>query len=246
MKRGYDNGNFDVPVGKRVYRAIEKKKGYIKRQPVMLVRAPLATRGFYPRSSSLGRRELKTIDALEVRINPVTGLAAPTFALLNGVATGDDFNSRDGRQIVIKSIYFRADLQPYGNTMSYGDTVRCMIVQDTQPNGVIFTVGDLFTATTNTYGSVAMNNLNNRSRFKVLMDKQVSMDPAIYAASVLTGGNPSTKTIKKFIKCHIPVQYSGTGATIASIATNSLYLVVFSDNQLVDFRSSTRVRFVDV
>lgn len=224
------------PLGVAVRKAAQKV--------VAFSRAPFATRGFFgdPVSS---RKELKTIDTLEQRINPTTSINAPTISLLNGVATGDDFNSRDGRQTVIKSINFRASCQPYGNTMSFGDTMRVMIVQDSQPNGATFLTGDLFSATTATYGAVGMNNLNNRSRFKVLMDKQISLDGAIYAGSVLTGGNPATKTIKKYMKCHIPVQYSGTGATIASIATNSIYLVAFSDNALIDFKWSSRVRFVE-
>lgn len=257
MKRGYSTQWGDtatelvVAKPKRVYatrtvvRRPVARRGYYARAPLAFQRAPLATRGFFPQGTGAAK-ELKTIDSLEVRINPTASLNAPTLALLNGVATGDDFNSRDGRQILLKSIYFQCEVHPYGNTMSNGDVVRVMIIQDSQPNGAIFTTADMFSTTSATYSSVAVNNLNNRSRFKVLMDKKIALDGAVYAASVLTGGNPSTRQFKRFIKCNIITQYSGTGATIASISTNSLYLLVMSDNSLCDFRSSTRVRFQDM
>jgi len=78
------------------------------------------------------------------------------------------------------------------------------------------------------------------------MDKNLVFPGAVYAAGALTNGSPCARWVKKFMKCNSEVIFSGTGATVGSIASGSLYLVlVGANNQSLDFDYAARVRFID-
>jgi len=201
-------------------------------------RAPIASRGFYG-TQRRSPQERKLIDTV------VTDSAMDTtgtVTLLNGCATGTDFTNRIGRKINVKSILVRGLAEPQDGT-TVARFLRWMLVLDTQPNGALATITDILTTST----SLSPLNLNNRDRFKVLVDKQM-----------LNGGGDTTATqafsdrnssiTHKYKKCNFDTIYDGTGATIADIQSGALLLVTIGSAAAgsgSDMTYYARVRFVD-
>jgi len=153
--------------------------------------------------------EKKFIDSTQ----PIAALAGSAILLMNGSATGDDFNNRNGREIKMKSLYLRIT---GANTVDQESCVRVMLVYDKQPNGNTPAITDvLVSADVN-----AANNLNNKERFITISDK-------VYTCS--TAAKRSWLT-KKYKRLDTSTQYSGTGATVASIATGALFLILIPQN----------------
>jgi len=201
---------------------------------------PIARRGFYGqwnRPGALGP-ELKTID---VTSGPAAFATTGAVLLLNGVATGTDYNTRVGRKILLKSMNFK--LSTYINSACpNGDIIRTMIVYDTQANGAAPTVANIL----QTVAWDSPMNLDNRDRFKVLYDKYRSIPAYNYAAGAITTGDFSSPLVKVYKRLSYDVNFSGTGATVGSIATGSVYLLTISFNGSgVGYYVNSRIRFID-
>jgi len=200
---------------------------------VLSIPAPLRTGGYYGMAA---RGEKKTIDVDPTTFEVTT---TATLNLINGVATGSDFTDRIGRKIKMTSWSIRAFWAPTDSLVDTS-TMRFMIVLDLQPNGAAATITDILKSS----NVVSQLNLNNRDRFRVLMDKVVTSGP-LTAAFV---GTPITGSFKKYKKCMQDVIFSGTLSTIGSIATGALYFVTLGNNGAGAGRNitwSSRVRFVD-
>jgi len=201
---------------------------------------PAARRGFYGqwnRPGALGP-ELKTVD---VTSGPSAFSTSGAVLLLNGVATGTDYNTRVGRKVLMKSMNFK--LSTYINSAcGTGETIRVMIIYDTQANGAAPTVANIL----QTAAWDAPMNLDNRDRFKVLYDKFKSVGAYNFTAGAITTGDFFSPLFKVYKKINLDVNFSGTGATIGSIATGSVYLLTISMNGSgVGYYINSRIRFVD-
>lgn len=109
--------------------------------------------------------------------------------------------------------------------------VRVMIVYDRQPNGVFPDIDDLLyafdndgTTTPDAYNitTMAFNNLNNKDRFMVLLDKKFTVGSA--------GGNLGV-FVKKHRRINLETQYNNTTGTITGIQTGAFYLLEFGEQQ---------------
>lgn len=169
----------------------------------------------------------------------VTG--STTGVLLNGVAEGSDNTNRIGRKTLIKSVSIKGQFaisQTDLGSVAFpenGDTVKVAIVLDTQPNGALAAITDVWT----TGGPFAHRNLDNIERFQVLQED-------IYSVG-LTG--PNAVAHQRYSKVDIPVRYTGTAAAIANITTGSLIMFVLDNNgsgaNQGIFNGITRVVFTD-
>ncbi len=158
--------------------------------------------------------------------------STPTFTLANGTQTGDDVTNRTGRSVKFENVDLRFILT--NNATAVNTFTRVMIIQDTQPNAAIFAIGDLITATT----VVAPYNTNNQYRFVIVFDE-------VYCLSTAGPSNIS-QVIRRAINFHTEYNSNNAG-TVADITTNSLYLVVFSDQatNTPTFQGNIRAWFVD-
>jgi hypothetical protein len=203
-------------------------------------RAPPRTGGWYGVYQRRGRDELKFIDVSSVPGAISTG---GSITLLNGVTQGTDWDNRIGRKFLMKSLLFRFTTSPNtGGSAPGGDVIRIIVFYDSQTNGVAPVPTDLLQ--NGTYDSPL--NLANRDRFKVIIDKFVTMGANVYTAGNLTAGSPTCKQMNMFKKMSMEVINAGTGATVGSIQTGGLFLFVMSLNlntTLGDFYS--RVRYID-
>lgn len=205
---------------------------------------PPATRGFYGSYSLRGRAELKFVDTTAVNVNVTTSWQ---LFLVNGVAQGTDFNQRVGRKSSIKSVLFNGNAFPppvISANSAAGTYMRYVIIYDTQPNsGTLPTGTDIFV---NNDPNTAMN-LNNRDRFKVLMDVRKQMGSyTMSPAPALIAGSPQNAFWSKYKKCNLETIFSGTAATLGSISTGAIYLCIIGDNPTTSVDYYIRVRFTDL
>lgn len=202
--------------------------------------APARTGGFYGVAARIRRNEKKVIDVDPGNLNVST---TGTVTLINGVATGTDFTDRIGRKIVMRSVYVRGLLRPEDTTVS-DQCARVMLVYDMQSNGAAPAITDILKSAS----SLAQLNMNNRDRFRVLMDKTFAMAGLQDTATQAFAGSPTTHVMKKYKRCNLEVLYNGTTNAIGSIATGALFLVTIGSvaaGSASTFTVSTRVRFDD-
>lgn len=203
--------------------------------------APLRTGGFWG-VSQRRQQELKVLDSNAAGFGSACDTTG-AVTLINGIATGTDFNARIGRKIVMKSLYMRGWFRNVDLTCS-DSAIRIVAVYDAQTNGAAPTWSDVFT----TSDPLAHINLNNRDRFKILYDKSTTLGGISNAATQAFSTSGSHGQIKKYLKLNHEVIFSGTGATVGSIASGSIYILTLgtaapNDGGYVTI--STRIRFVD-
>jgi hypothetical protein len=231
-------------------------------------RAPLRSGGYFGRK---GKVELKAFDTiLNTSISPLPTASNDSDSVyaittLNAMVQGSDFNERIGRQINMRKFVQKMWIQQ--NDFAHAGIVRIMLVYDLQTNAAVFQIGDLLQLQATSLKIHALQNLDNRDRFKILYDKQYHFEKGVFADSgdhsaarttyeILGGSNRTHRFIKHFKKFRLPVVYNSTNAgSIGDIQTGSLHLVVLSNIKTgdthgapqnpVDFFTQIRVRYYD-
>jgi len=160
-------------------------------------------------------RELKFVDTALALTDVST---TPTINVLNAMGTGNSASTRVGRQIRIKSIEWKGYLQQ-GTSATYNIS-RHAIVLDRQANAVAPAFTDIYDAAT----PIALRNISNKKRFKVIWDSGLISQAGNRTAGQLTG--TGMVAVEGYKRTSILVQYNaGTAGTVADITTNALYLV---------------------
>lgn len=148
----------------------------------------------------------------------INSSASTSFFLLNGLATGDTSESRDGDSVRYKSIQIAGVI--FANGTSKVGPVRCILFIDKSPNGVAPTLGNLLannSAVTNLY---CPRNLDYKKRFVILSDQL--FNPSY-------GNDNEAIPFKIYKKLNMHTIYGlGSVGTIADITSNALYLVLIS------------------
>ena len=207
----------------------------------VLANAGLQRQGFRPIGSS---KELKVFDMGDQL--GVTGNLLVEDITFNGFVTpifipklGSDFNNRIGRKCVLKSVYLKWRCFPnyieepqaaiYDAPFKIPQSmVRILLVWDTNPNGVVPTIEDILQKTsTNVPDPFSFINMNNRDRFRILLDKVHQFTAIIKSddkVATSIGAN-QTWNGKKFKKLNLETIFNSTSAgTIGDISSGALYL----------------------
>lgn len=190
----------------------------------------------FEKQVKINQEEWKYID-----VGAATTAGAGAVALLNGCAPGDGSSNRDGRQITIQSIQMkiRGEQDPSAAAANGTTVVRFMIFIDNQANALAPAVGDVLD-TTSAGVADALRNLNNRKRFKILMDRR-------YVVSLLgDGGFADDFYMKRDGLCKTTFN-AGTAGTVADITTGSVYLLYGSDTAVAPppIVYNVRLRFTE-
>lgn len=205
----------------------------------------------------VSRSEVKSLDlpGAAYTLN-TTALVTP----LNLIRAGTSFFNRIGRKVTLKSLHIKGQLRPV-RTSAVVDYVRIMVVYDAQTNGALPAIADIIQDTdqagTNTSNTYSAANLNNRDRFKILMDERIPLPTITITAGVMT--NPGlldpvqpSVDIQRYIKLkNLPTMFKvdSSPAVIGDIATGGLYLVTFGANaaasEAFEYAASTRLRYID-
>lgn len=151
-------------------------------------------------------------------------------SLLNGVPTGDDYGNRDGRQVRFKSIEIHAEVSANVSQTS-PSFIKCALIIDRDAESLPSWTDIYEYATT-----YSPRNLNNRNRFVILKDWNITLYP----------DRPATQ-IHYYRKIDMKTVYDGTGSTYSDISNNALYMVWISNLATVAPLSSglCRLRFLD-
>ncbi len=159
---------------------------------------------------SLVNSELKTHDGT------IASAASSTATLnhLSSIAVGDDFNSRDGRKVRMKSIQIKGSLQMH--TTATNTRFRMVLFQDTMNTGTAPTASDIIA---NTY-DLRDEDPNNMARYKILWDKRIILTETV------AGTNPE-RNFQYYKKLDLPVTYTGTAGS--DYGKNTLWLLFISD-----------------
>lgn len=169
---------------------------------------------------------------------------ASTITLLNGILQGTDETARIGRQLNMKSIFIRGVVNVAQTTVGQG-AIRTIIVLDQEvpqvmSSGVTMSITDFLVAD----GVYTPNNLNNRKRFKVIMDEVVPL-----SGVTISTGNPNTQVIYNYKKVDITCEFnSNDNGDITDFTKNALYLVTVQDGLFTTAPAVslyTRIRFTD-
>lgn len=206
-----------------------------------------------PRQISL-RPSINEKKAITTSLSPGQVNSSGLFTLLCCPQLGTDINHRIGRKITITDFYVRGSVQleaaagPAGNVNVPTQLVRMILLVDNQPNGAAPTVLDLLTGS----APQCHLNLNNRDRFKILVDKQWPFD-AYHRDNInnFSTWGRTMHAIKKFKKLNIETVFNGiNGGTIADITTGALWLfwiggVAAGTNTDVNTWSECRVKYID-
>lgn len=168
-----------------------------------------------------------------------------SVTLLNGCARGTDINEREGREIDLRSVQLRMNISARSEAI-VDQTVRVLLVYDRQTNGAAPGLTDIIRG-----GTVCgMRNLENRKRFKILMDYTVRLN-ANYTggASLHTAANNGV--FKDYYqRFNLPTTFnSGNAGTVADMATGSLYMVrvgeIAAGTAAAEVDFCSRVRYTD-
>lgn len=176
----------------------------------------------------------------------VVTVGATTFILCNGMVQGTSGITRIGRQITVKSVAVNFMLKPAATTTA--GLFRLMLIWDHQANGAAPAITDIVgfndAATTTANQITAPLNLQNRERFKVILDKRFPVGQIIANSMVM----PVIDHLEKFRKQNVVVTYNaGNAGTVADIATESLYLVLLTTAGVANcaVNGNVRIRFTD-
>lgn len=177
--------------------------------------------------------ERKYVDA--TLVNQVFNQSAGA-TLLNGIAQGDLATQRTG--MAVKMLSLDIKLESLSNATATSNISRLLVIRDKQPNGASLTAAGVLTAPTDVN---SMYNLGNAFRYQILKDIRWSQTNLSDTQQILR-------------KIHVPLNFTthwsttGTGATIADITTNSLYLMYLGDEVTngASVNAYCRVRFSDL
>jgi len=201
------------------------------------------------------------------------------LAVINGLPVGSNVFDRVGRRVHFDSLYYKiAMYNPANGPLATNWTPwtgRFIVFVDMQPNAALASITDLLDYVPANYftapplatvgdidelGVLAPLNLNNRERFRILVDKLYHFEPK----NVISGFDPSDDTFQlinpkgvqvyqKFKRIDIDTTYNAatTSRAIDSIQTNAIYIAWITDITATDANDRprcsvmTRLRYTD-
>nr|WAE42260.1 MAG: capsid protein [Cressdnaviricota sp.] len=178
----------------------------------------------------LAEREIKYYDLAPSAATPIPLFASATLIPFTGVpqsAGNSTDTTRIGDKIVVTNLWFEAFLLTSTNTTN----VRFTVIQWMPNDTVAPTIGNIFAYPTTANGNVSPFVVDNRSLFRVLMDKKFSMNA--------TTANHKYVRIRKRLRKKI----SYTAGSVNGVG--NLYYVFGADATGVTFDRCIRIHFDD-
>lgn len=174
--------------------------------------------------------EYKYVDKLTATIPPVVD---GDFELLNGITQDDTATTRNGDSV--KNIGLEINLWFNAYVANDHNVIRMLVILDKQPNNAIFTLAQLLEDATAADAVLSPKNLDFKHRFRFICDQRIT----------ISNTSKANHYLKKFVKLNFKTRYNATGNSIASITTNSLYLLLIGANTLGDYQGFCRLKYVD-
>jgi len=169
---------------------------------------------------------------------------------INKIPQGVTEINRIGRKCTIRSINWRFNIVlPEVNnvaTPNNGEIFRMMMYVDKQTNGATATVVNIL----QTADYQSFNNLSNKGRFRILMDRTYSINYKTLA-SKFDADTFSSALVEihgtMFKKIALPIEFdnSDSDGRLSTIRTNNIGVLLISRSGIVGFFSQIRLRFSD-
>ncbi len=211
--------------------------------------------GYYGRGFSGQRRAAGADTGPELKFHDVDINDAATAATgeilntgsVNLIAQNTTEIGRIGRKCVIKSINWRFQVtlpqQVDAADISGGDTYRLIMYLDKQCNGATAAVTGILEST----DFQSFNNLANKSRFRILMDRVYTLNRMVAGTDgASTIGTPIFLVNDSFYKnCNIPLEFDAAAGAITEIRSNNIGVMAITLNGTAALNSKLRLRFSD-
>lgn len=171
---------------------------------------------------------------LNVITETTTVNSTPKAHLLNGIAQGDTNETRDGNKVRWTRAEVRLLIKS-NSALTAPTYLRVLLVRRVNTGGASFSFAELFDdSTPDVLDQYNRAGSDIERQFKIYYDKHFLLGPARIDYTSATGHNAG-QTNEYYInfsrKFNFVTDYAlGTDATVGSIDTNSLHLLVFSDN----------------
>jgi len=192
-------------------------------------------RGPIKRTLALSKPEFKVVDTAISELDLCIG--TPVTSCVNLLAEGTGVGERVGRRVTLKSIQIRMESKSKDGT-GLDQIHRYMLVYDKQTNGLLPATNLVLDAAT----IQSMRNLNYRSRFQILMDKQIVCNKHDESGSHVAW--------EYYRRLNHFTTFNATGGAIGQISTGSLFLLMFGSrgtgNDAGAAIGSVRVRYTDI
>ncbi len=184
--------------------------------------------------------ELKFFDTI------VAGTALATTGIitspsLNIVPQGTTESERVGRKMMIKGIGIRFLLQFNSSTTETVEVVRVIVVLDKQTNKTAFAITDVLEVASE--GS--FNNLANKNRFLILMDRYQSINKVV---DVGTNINQFVQAWSWFKELNVSIEFDNsvnTGAVSSQTSNNIAVFALTLNSTQISLGYTARIRFLD-
>lgn len=188
--------------------------------------------------------EHKFLDTTIAEVDPTTS-GAIISASVNLIPQDVTESGRVGRRVILKAVNFRfvAKLENTSTPSATDDGIRVIIYHDRQANGATAAVSDILSTTT----FLSFNNLGNKSRFTVLSDKIVDLSSTAGSwdgTNDQFGEKAMTKSV--YLKCDIPLEFSGTAANISNVRSNNIGIMAITDAGKIKIKGVVRARYMDL
>lgn len=185
---------------------------------------------FLPKDSN--KSEIKYFDTTSVSSNCST---TGTITQLNNIGQGLVSQARVGNKVHLTSCDLRLIVND--NSAPVTDAiVRVLIVYDTETDGALPSVGGSLTSNsildnTNGLSPTSFRNPNNLTRYKILCDEIINHTHGSYQSvtGTTTTLAPAKSWLKKSCSLNTFSQYNDGLASITSINSGAMYIVLLSD-----------------
>lgn len=235
-------------------------KTYLRALPASFNYAAAGQRRMMPPIQNR-QHEIKFVDNALTGTLFRTDSTPPVGVYLGGPVQGAAPYQRIGQRIANKSIRIRGIVQPVAS--STATTMgRIVVVYDEQANGAVPAWSDVVLAYTaagasssSTYDGI---NMNNRERFKVLVDEQFWLPATTITAGVVTAGQQFDATGNKkaapwnfdrFVPLKdLVTHFKASAGGIGDVATGAIimYVVTSGSDSSYQFDWSSRLRYDDL
>lgn len=210
------------------------------------------------RVGGFGGLELKFLDASVVSAGLVSVQAGaeidPTGLLcLNSMAQGDSESERLGRHIRMKSIQIRfhivSPIVANAAVLQDDKVVFIALVLDKQTNAAQMNSEDVYEnqGTSGQFSTMPLRDMEHTDRFRILWTKRVILKTS--QAYVNDGANNFDRAgVVRKVDCFVnlrnmKVLFKGTTGTVANIMDNSLHVIAFTNESIVNISYQSRLRY---
>ena len=152
-------------------------------------------------------------------------------------------SGRVGRKCTVTAINYRYTVtllsQSAASIGTTNDEVRVILYWDKQANGAAATTTDIL----ETAHWQSFNNLANKNRFQILKDSVHSMS---VGSANTTATAPLQKVGAMYLKCNIPLEFSGATGAITELRSNNLgVLTICRSTGKSEIDGKMRIRYHD-